>query len=80
VSFLLCGLWHGATLPFFLWGCMHGVGVIVANAYRYFLGKRLGSKGVKAYLQRRWIRMAATLLTVEYVSLSLMIVGWHWEI
>jgi D-alanyl-lipoteichoic acid acyltransferase DltB (MBOAT superfamily) len=80
ISFLLCGLWHGATLPFALWGAMHGVGVIAANVYRHVLRKRLGTKGVKAYLERRWIRALATFITVEYVSLSLMIVGWHWEI
>jgi D-alanyl-lipoteichoic acid acyltransferase DltB (MBOAT superfamily) len=80
VSFLLCGLWHGASLPFLLWGGVHGLGVMVANLYRHFLNKRLGKAAVMAYLEHRLIRIVATLLTIEYVSLSLMIVGWHWEI
>lgn len=77
-AFVLCGLWHGATLPFFLWGTMHGLGVMVTNVYRHVLTKRLGRAGVKAYLSRPGIRILATLMTVEYVGISLMIVGWHW--
>jgi len=25
MTFLLCGFWHGATLPFIIWGLMHGL-------------------------------------------------------
>lgn len=26
-TMLLCGMWHGATLNFIIWGCVHGVGI-----------------------------------------------------
>ena len=30
----LCGLWHGAGWTFVLWGAMHGVGLVINNAWR----------------------------------------------
>jgi alginate O-acetyltransferase complex protein AlgI len=38
IVFVLCGLWHGASLNYLLFGCFHG-GVLVVE--RAFLGKRL---------------------------------------
>lgn len=32
-TFLVSGLWHGATLPFILWGVLHGVLVIAERPY-----------------------------------------------
>ncbi len=34
VAFALCGLWHGPAWNFVVWGLFHGLGIIVANAYR----------------------------------------------
>jgi len=80
VAFFLCGLWHGVSLAFFLWGLMHGLGVLVTNVYRARLKKRLGKQGVKEYLERRGVRLVATILTVEYVVVSLILVGWSWGV
>ncbi len=32
VVFLLCGAWHGATLPFVIWGAYHGLGITIEKA------------------------------------------------
>jgi D-alanyl-lipoteichoic acid acyltransferase DltB (MBOAT superfamily) len=32
IVFLLCGLWHGASWPFVLWGAWHGLFLIVERA------------------------------------------------
>jgi D-alanyl-lipoteichoic acid acyltransferase DltB (MBOAT superfamily) len=78
-AFTISGAWHGLTLPFLIWGVMHGVGVMIATLYRHVLTRRLGKKGVKAYLERPWIRVVATFVTLEWVAASLVVVGWHWE-
>jgi D-alanyl-lipoteichoic acid acyltransferase DltB (MBOAT superfamily) len=70
ISFLLCGMWHGIALNFVVWGVMHSSGLIIVNLYRQYLTKRLGSKGVKAYLANPYIRVAAIALTFEWVALS----------
>jgi D-alanyl-lipoteichoic acid acyltransferase DltB (MBOAT superfamily) len=78
LAFSLSGLWHGLTRPFFIWGLMHGVGVMVANLYRHILLRRLGKKGLRTYMQNPAIRVAATFVTLEWVAASLVVVGWHW--
>lgn len=34
VTFLLCGLWHGAGWPFLAWGAFHGLALIVQNLWK----------------------------------------------
>jgi len=79
VSFLLCGLWHGISWPFFAWGAMHALGLVVTNAYRHRLTKRLGRKGVKAYREKTGYRLMAQFLTFEYVAFSLVIISYPWK-
>ncbi len=79
VAFLLCGLWHNVSWPFFFWGAMHAVGLVITNTYRYWLTKKLGSKGVKAYRQKWTYRLVAQFLTFEYVAFSLLIIGYPWK-
>lgn len=79
VSFLLCGLWHGISWPYFGWGAMHAVGLVLTNAYRHRLTKKLGRKGVNAYKEKLGYRLAATVLTFEYVAFSLVIISYPWK-
>ncbi len=76
VAFLLVGLWHGISLRFLAWGCLHAVGLIATNAYKHALQAKLGRKGVKAYLARRSIRVISTVLTFELIAFSLVLVGY----
>jgi D-alanyl-lipoteichoic acid acyltransferase DltB (MBOAT superfamily) len=71
VSFGLCGLWHAIDLRFLAWGVFHAAGLIVNNLYRDFLVRRLGAKGVRAYLANPAIRIAAIAVTFEFVAFSL---------
>jgi alginate O-acetyltransferase complex protein AlgI len=34
VTFLVCGLWHGAGILFVFWGFLHGLGLIVCRLWR----------------------------------------------
>ena len=79
VSFLLCGLWHGISWPFFAWGAMHALGLVITNAYRHWLTKKLGRKGVKAYKEKPGYRLVSQVLTFEYVAFSLVIVSYPWK-
>jgi membrane protein involved in D-alanine export len=79
VSFLLCGLWHGISWPFFAWGAMHALGLVVTNAYRHWLTRRLGRKGVKAYKEKLIYRLLAQFGTFQYVAFSLLIISYPWK-
>ena len=52
--FLLCGLWHGASWNFVLWGALHGT---------FLIFERLGLARVLA-LVGRWLAHTYTLLIV----------------
>lgn len=74
ISFGLCGLWHGLTFRYFVWGLLNALGLLVTNIYRYYLTRYLGPKGVKKYLANQPIRICATLITFEFVALSLAVI------
>jgi D-alanyl-lipoteichoic acid acyltransferase DltB (MBOAT superfamily) len=76
VSFVACGLWHGISLRFLAWGALHAAALVATNVYRHLLVKRLGRKGVKAYLERPVVRAIATLLTFELIAFSLVVVAY----
>jgi alginate O-acetyltransferase complex protein AlgI len=52
VTFIACGMWHGNTLAFLLWGLYHGIGLSILNVYQKlkrktksdFLRRYFGSK------------------------------------
>jgi D-alanyl-lipoteichoic acid acyltransferase DltB (MBOAT superfamily) len=72
VSFVLCGLWHGLTLGFLLWGAIQATGLVTVRVYGQFLQKRLGSRGLKTYLASPAIRAAACLVTFEFQAVTLL--------
>jgi D-alanyl-lipoteichoic acid acyltransferase DltB (MBOAT superfamily) len=74
VSFLLCGLWHSPSLPWFLWGAYQALGLIVCNLYKAFLLKRLGRSGLNRYLANPWIRALAVIVTFEFAAFAVVIV------
>jgi len=54
IVFLLCGLWHGASLTFVAWGLYHGLFLVLERI------------GLQAWLDRRWavVRHAYVMLVV----------------
>jgi alginate O-acetyltransferase complex protein AlgI len=56
LTMALCGLWHGASWTFVLWGTMHGVALVICSLWRRY-GPRLPS-------------LLGWLLTVVFVLLT----------
>jgi alginate O-acetyltransferase complex protein AlgI len=73
LAFVLCGIWHGLTLPFLYWGLLHGSALSISNLYRYWLKKKLGAKGVARYMASWPIRVAMTILTLEFTAFTIMV-------
>lgn len=71
VSFLMCGLWHGISWRFLLWGGGHALALIICNLYREWLVTLLGRKGAADFSKRPVVQVFATVLTFEFVALSL---------
>ncbi|MCV2349764.1 MBOAT family O-acyltransferase [Paucibacter sp. Y2R2-4] len=70
-AFLLCGLWHGVTWRFFLWGAGHATALVICNYYRDWLVGRLGKRGASNFSNRPLVRRMAQIMTFQFVALSL---------
>ena len=69
VTFLVSGLWHGASWTFVIWGAIHGLAMAlyrVTRRPRVFIATRLEAVGLK----RLWSLVA--------VSATLAVVGFSW--
>jgi len=71
VSFTLCGLWHQVNKAFVMWGLINAVGLAGVNIYRYYLLKYKGAAWVKRYMADRRIQVVSTIITFEFIALSL---------
>jgi len=56
VTFLLCGMWHGANWTFFIWGVLHAVYICSAHLYGSFRNKNAGSIQKTESIPRRILR------------------------
>jgi len=70
VSFVFCGIWHGLTWKFFVWGLLHALALIICNAYRTVLRSTLTTDRLKRYSSSFAIRSMATILTFEFIAFS----------
>jgi D-alanyl-lipoteichoic acid acyltransferase DltB (MBOAT superfamily) len=59
LTMALCGLWHGASWTFVLWGTLHGIGLVIVSLYRRY-GWRMPS-------------LAGWALTISFALLSAVI-------
>ncbi len=55
ICFLLCGLWHGASWNFVVWGSLHGVALIFERAFWLRVSESLP----------RFVRIASTFFAVS---------------
>jgi D-alanyl-lipoteichoic acid acyltransferase DltB (MBOAT superfamily) len=76
-TFLILGLWHEVNWRYLVFGALQALGLIVCNLYKHLLAKRLGRKGVQAYLANPWIRVIAVLMTFEYFACTLIVTGYR---
>jgi len=71
-TMIVIGLWHGVTLPFFVWGAWHGLGLFVHQIWSRKTGKWYRGLKDKPQQRQAWI-ITGILLTFHFVLL-----GWVW--
>jgi len=68
VTFAVCGLWHGASWTFVVWGCYHGVALGAHRAWKVWRPfKRLG---------RNPAFRIGSVLVARLVTLTAVVAGW----
>jgi alginate O-acetyltransferase complex protein AlgI len=68
VTFLACGLWHGASWTFVLWGLLHGTALAVHRAWKLWSPPRRRAP-------RRWSRFGWQVSS-RVATLGIVLVGW----
>jgi len=63
ITFLLGGLWHGATWNFAIWGLLHGMGLAITRAWQTWRGQRPQGGNV-------WLKAACGIATFHFVCLT----------
>ncbi len=74
ITMLLCGLWHGASWNFVLWGGLHGVALAVYQVYASVRGRQVRRETRSAFHPGT---LAARALTLLVVMLGYILFGTH---
>lgn len=59
-SFLISGLWHGASWTFVLWGLMHGLGIVVFHCW-------------KKFVEIKFHRFVSWLITFNFINVTFIV-------
>lgn len=71
-TMIVIGLWHGITIPFFIWGAWHGLGLFIHKMWTDRTRKWYISLKDKPQTKQAWT-VAGWFLTFHFVVL-----GWVW--
>lgn len=72
VSMALCGLWHGASAAWIAWGTLHGVALVVHQAFAASMRRRFALK--KKLDASTPFRIASIALTFHFACATLLLV------
>lgn len=66
-SFLVSGLWHGASWTFILWGLMHGLGLVAYHSWKKFVKIKL-NRYISWFLTFNFINLTFVVFRANNVS------------
>lgn len=67
VTFIACGLWHGESFHFVVWGVYHGLGISILNLYQR-QKRRIRSQALQRYFASRYSRWLGALATFNFFA------------
>ena len=70
VAMTVCGLWHGVTWNFAVWGLLQAVGLIWVGIFARDLGRRLPAGRVRWWRQSRTAHGLSVALTFNYFAFA----------
>ena len=70
VTFVACGMWHGESPHFILWGAYHGLGISALNLYQR-QKRKIRSKLLQRYFASRYSRWVGMFATFNFFAAGL---------
>ena len=69
VTFLICGIWHGDTLNFAIWGLYHGLGIACVNTYQQWK-RKVRNPTARRYFASSWSYGVGVIATFNFFALG----------
>lgn len=70
ITFIACGMWHGESVNFIVWGAYHGIGIAILTIYQR--QKRKVRSAVLQQYFRSWVStVVGVLVTFNFFALGL---------
>lgn len=70
ITFIACGMWHGETANFILWGAYHGVGIAVLTVYQREK-RKVRSPFLQKYFRSKLSTVLGTIVTFHFFAFGL---------
>jgi alginate O-acetyltransferase complex protein AlgI len=70
LTFIACGMWHGESLNFILWGAYHGLGIAALTIYQREK-RKARSPFLQKYFRSRLSTVLGTVLTFNFFAIGL---------
>jgi len=70
ITFIGCGMWHGETVHFILWGAYHGVGISILTIYQREK-RKARSPFLQKYFRSKTSTVLGTILTFNFFAFGL---------
>jgi D-alanyl-lipoteichoic acid acyltransferase DltB (MBOAT superfamily) len=70
ITFIACGMWHGESANFILWGAYHGIGIALLTIYQR-QKRRVRSPFLQRYFRSRVSTAVGVLVTFNFFALGL---------
>jgi alginate O-acetyltransferase complex protein AlgI len=74
VTFVVCGMWHGETANFIIWGLYQGAGIAVMNIYRGYK-RRITNPRLQKYFVSPYSKVVGIVGTFNYFAFGLLILS-----
>jgi alginate O-acetyltransferase complex protein AlgI len=70
ITFIICGMWHGESANFVLWGAYHGVGISILTIYQREK-RKAKSTIIQRYFRSKTSMVVGIFLTFHFFALGL---------
>lgn len=72
VTFIVCGMWHGETFNFVVWGFYHGLGLAILNIYQK-QKRRIKIPWIRQYFKSKYSEWAGIFITFNFFTLGILL-------
>lgn len=77
VTFLICGMWHGDSANFIIWGLYHGLGLVILNVYQK-QKRKIKNTFIRKYYLSQLSQILGIFITFNYFAFGILFFTLDW--